>query len=291
MKKSRALVNMARWIARPTVMNTLVPFRGERVLPNFLIAGAPKCGTTSLFSYLCDHPGIIPPIVKEVNYFNDPRAFQHGEKWYRTHFPRVSEMHSTEQLLGYPPITGEGTPSMCLHAHAMNAHALLPDARIIMILRNPTERTYSQYQHQLRKFRRESLSFWDALQAEESRIAADVLNNEHNPQEVGRPLRRWGYVYKGKYIDQIEFWLKYYPRDQLLILNFEQFIQDPSSTCIRVADFLGLPEHNFQIRRALNTGGYKEDMEPRCREFLDNTFRPYNQRLFEFLEEDWGWPS
>ena len=84
----------------------------EYALPEFLIIGAQKGGTTSLYSYLCQHPGIIPCEKKEVHFFGNPEIRKRGEAWYRRHFPSNSHRKSLEKELGYSPITGEATPDM-----------------------------------------------------------------------------------------------------------------------------------------------------------------------------------
>lgn len=279
------------WRARPQLMRVMGLFGDRHVLPNFLIIGAAKSGTTSLFHYLLQHPGIAAPKAKEVTFFNEPRNYHMGENWYRAHFPGKKVMRELSNTLGYRAITGEATPSMNINSHAVHAHVLLPQARLIVILRNPVDRTYSHYQHQKRKIPRETLSFWDALQAEPDRTAEDLRLNTDDPDKVGRLLRRYGYMQKSLYIDHIEHWLKYYPREQLKIVNFESLAIEPQALCDNIFQHIGLPGCNIAQARTLNSGGYREPMEHRCREYLTEYFRPYNRRLFEFLGEDWGWPS
>jgi len=279
------------WRLGPQLTRLRVPFGGDRVLPDFLLVGAAKSGTTSLYHYLTQHPGIVPPSRKEVTYFHEPRNFQLGPAWYRAHFPRSTVMQRRSELLGYRAVTLDATPWMNINSYAINASALVPDARLVMILRDPVERTYSHYQAQLRKLPRENLSFWDALQAEDERTAEDRRTNLRDPQNVGRMLRRYGYVQKSKYIDHIEHWLRFFPRERLKILNFETLKTNPGGLCNELCRFIGLPEFELHDAARKNTGPYSAPMDERSRDFLTELFRPYNRRLFEFLGEDWGWPS
>lgn len=279
------------WRARPQLMRPMGLFGDRHVLPDFLIIGAAKSGTTSLFYNLIQHPGIVPPKVKEVAFFNEPRNYHMGANWYRAHFPSKKAMRELSHVLGYRALTGEATPSMNINTHAVHAHALVPLAKLIVILRNPVDRTYSHYQHQKRKIPREALSFWDALQAEPDRTAEDMRLNVDAPIKVGRPLRRYGYTQKSLYIDHIEHWLQYFPRDQLKIVSFDQLATEPQALFDDIFQYIGLPDCTIPQPRTLKLGGYAEEMDQRSREYLTEYFRPYNRRLFNFLGEDWGWPS
>lgn len=261
-------------------------------LPDFLIVGAMKCGTSSLFHYLCQHPGFLPPTHKEIQYFTSPRFHRLGEAWYRSHFPTTAALDAHSKTLGYRAITGEATPAMIVKNYPANAAQLVPDAKLIMILRDPVERAYSHYHHTQRNWRREPLSFWEALQAEPQRTAATSADNDlwSSARDL-RNLKRFSYIQRGKYIDQIEHWLRYYPREQLHIVNYARLQQAPGEVCSEVTDFLGLPRHELSDFGVHNKGSYTEPMETRCRDFLIEEFRPCNRRLFDFLGEDWQWPS
>tara|TARA_B100001540_G_scaffold299072_2_gene303170 strand:+ start:780 stop:1688 length:909 start_codon:yes stop_codon:yes gene_type:complete len=259
----------------------------ERVLPDFLIVGAMKSGTTSLFHYLTQHPGFCPPSTKEVHFLDNPTFYRFGESWYRSHFPTRSHMQGLEQQLGYRPVTGEATPSMVSELYAINAARHVPDARLVMVLRNPVDRAYSHYHHMRRSFFGEPLSFWDALDAEARRIDAD----RKRKGGATRRFKRYSYARRGMYIDQIEHWLQYFPRERLQIFSYEQLVNSPNEVCNQLCAHIGLPPMSFETDEKRNTGHYSEPMEERCRERLTELYRPYNRRLFTFLGEDWGWPS
>jgi hypothetical protein len=276
---------------RQQLMRVLAPIGHLRALPDFLIVGAMKSGTTTLFHYLTQHPGIAAPTVKEVHFFDVPRNFKRGENWYRAHFPSLQHLQQTSQKIGYPAQTGEATPAMFINSYAANVTSVIPQARIIMILRDPVERAYSHYQHQKRKIPRENLSFLEALQMEQERIGRDLELSISEPAKVSPALWRYSYAERGKYFEQIENWLTYFPESQIEIVNFNELKARPDMLCNRLCTFLGLPEYDFSTTEHLNSGGYGTDMDDDSREYLTEFFRPHNRRLFDFLGEDWGWPS
>jgi hypothetical protein len=292
--RSRQLKNLKRSAWRNS-SNFLRRFTSgnasHHALPDFIIAGAMKCGTTSLFHHLLNHPGFVPPQRKEIHYFTNRVNLSHGENWYRSHLPTYSELRQASESLGYQAVTGEATPAMVCNSYAINASKLVPKARIVMILRNPIDRAYSHYHHQRNTFFGDNLSFWEALQAEEKRLAKGTALNMSDPNKVNRHFRRYSYARRGMYIDQIEHWLRYFPRDQIKIINHQDFAENPSDILNKISLFVGLPGHDFGQTVHKNKGNYTEPMDERCRDYLTELFRPYNRRLYDFLGEDWSWPN
>ncbi len=260
------------------------------VLPDFLIIGAMKSGTTTLFRLLAQHEGVAEPAAKEVQYFNQPDNYARGEAWYRAHFPSSMAMKAKSAELGYRAVTGEATPAMSAPSYARNAAGLIPDARLIVSLRDPVERAWSHYQHMRRHAIPDRASFSEAIDREFAWLQRGDRLTEDNYREVAPRLHRLGYINRGHYAEQLEHWFRHFPRNQFLILNFEQWTRDPETTASRIAEHVGLPPHRLPMTRA-NTGGYASRMPQECRHTLTEHFRPWNRRLFELLEEDWGWPS
>ncbi len=264
-------------------------FREPGVLPDFLIIGAMKSGTTTLFAMLCQHPGVLAPAAKELQYFSIPRNHRRGEAWYRGCFPPPSVVRASEQVLGYRPVTGEATPAMSLREYADGAARLLPDARLVVTLRNPVDRAYSHYQHMALAAIPDKRSFEAALEQEIALLERGVQITENSPSRHRRQLHTFGYLNRGYYAEHLARWLRHYPREQLLILNFDAWKSDAPAAASRVAAFLGLPAHDFVGLRN-NEGVYRESMAPATREWLTAHYRPHNCRLFELLGEHWGWP-
>jgi len=263
--------------------------RPDGVLPDLLIIGAMKCGTTTLFRMLEQHPGFIPPNTKEIQFFNQPRNHARGQGWYRAHFPTARRMSRIGRRLGYRPVTGEATPAMSAPMYARNAGRLVPTARIVVSLRNPVDRAWSHYQHYQRHPAPDPVDFETAIERELNWMASGAKLCEENFLELAPHRHRLGYIVRGQYAEQLEDWFEHFPSDQILILHFERWIEKPNETMNRISEHLGLPAHEFRATRA-NPGHYGDETFIESRDRLIEHFRPWNRRLFELLGEDWGWP-
>src|SRR4051794_17739526 len=189
-----------------------------RALPDFVIIGAAKCGTTSLYSYLCGHPLVLQATTKEVHFVDRERNFARGERWYRAWFPPVSTLERTARDHGADrAICGEATPNYLSHPDAADRlHGVVPGAKLIVLLREPGERAWSQFRWSTR-WSDESLDFLDALAAEPRRLR-DGFAMMRTSEERDRFIT-YSYAMRGRYADQLEWWLARYPAEQLLILR------------------------------------------------------------------------
>ena len=143
-----------------------------RMMPDFIIIGTQKGGTTSLYRYLIEHPCVAPIYIKEPHFFDI--YFYKGLQWYRAHFPTAVEKYYARHIQKHDLITGEASPYYLFHPQAARRVAkTLPKARLIVLLRNPIDRAYSQYQHQTRQDGVEPLTFEEALECEEKRLAGE----------------------------------------------------------------------------------------------------------------------
>lgn len=240
-------------------------------LPDFLIIGSQKCGTTYLYTNLLQqHPYIQGSFEPEVHFFNT-RDLQGGEKAYREHFPPRE----------YAKIVGEKSPNyLYFPGTAEKVHKMVPNAKLIVLLRNPVDRAYSHYHHS-RRLNREPLSFENALEKESERIAVD-------PETVA--FRAFSYNAKGRYANQLDEWLRFFDREQLLILKSENMYENPQETFESVQKFLRVPECNIKSGRGnRHEGRYEEPMALETRESLEAYFRPYNEKLYENLCIDFRW--
>jgi hypothetical protein len=259
--------------------------RRSRALPTFLIIGAQKAGTTALFLYLSGHPSVRPPIEKEIGYFST--LYGNGLSWYRAHFP-LRPRTWFDQARGIPFATGEATPYYLFHPRTpRRVAACLPDAKLIVLLRNPVDRAYSHHQHRLR-LGIEHLPFEEALAAEEGRIAGERERMLRDDGYESRAFNEFSYKARGRYAEQLAEWLKHFRREQLLVLVSERLFDDPERHFARVLEFLELPQWRPDNFRPWNEG-YYEPMEPLVRRSLVDYFRPHNERLRdEFgVETDW----
>ena len=162
---------------------------------------------------------------------------------------------------------------------------LIPEIKIIALLRNPARRAISHYFH-VRRRGQEPLPVYEALRAEEGRLAP-VLGRADYKSET---FIRHSYKRRGLYREQLERFLEYFPRRQLLALCSEEFFGSPDATLRRVFEFVGV-DAAFKVQdlRPRNTSGDKDEVGPKVYEYLDDYFRPHNKALYELLGEDYGW--
>jgi Sulfotransferase domain len=254
-----------------------------RTLPDFIIIGAQKCGTTFLYRLLVQHPHVKPAFAKEVHYFD--LNFRKGDNWYRSYFPlqmRISRKY----------ITGEASPYYLFHPRAAKrASMVVPDAKLIILLRNPVDRAYSHYQHQVKRVpgkARETLAFEEAIEAEARILPAEVskmLQDEYY-QSPGHRTR--SYLSRGRYIDQLLVWSSYFPRRRMLVLKSEDLFDDTTNALERVLDFIEIPRWTPEAYSIPNKREYT-GVDPSVRQRLEEYYEPYNQRLYEYLGVDFGW--
>ncbi len=247
-----------------------------RALPDAVILGAMKSGTSSLHHYLVQQPGVIEPLRKEVHYFDV--NFQRGERWYRAHFGREGE----------PGLNLDSSPYYLFHpAVPRRLHELLPDAKLIVLLRDPVRRAYSHYWHERDKGR-ESLSFEDAIAAEAERLGNSEQRLADGALGRSREHQHFSYLARGRYAEQLDRWWAVFPREQLLVLKFEDLAREPLEALNRTLEFLGLPRAASVSLEARNTRKYPpmgEATAARLREY----FEPHNQRLDVLLGRPMGW--
>lgn len=249
-------------------------------LPDFIIIGAQKAGTTFLYHLLSQHPYVEPAAKKEVHYFDT--GFDKGVDWYRSHFPQ--QTWRDEQRV----LTGEASPYYLYHPHAARRVAeTVPDARLIVLLREPVERAYSDYQHKAREGR-DRLDFQEAIETEEERLLGERERMLEDESYQSSEYRRFSYLSRGVYVDQLKDWHEFFDREQLLVLESGELFNDPNKTFGRVLEFLGLPECRPEISDVRNEGEY-EPLDPSIRRRLEEYFEPHNRRLYEYLGKDFGW--
>jgi Sulfotransferase domain len=262
------------------------PGRG-RVLPDFVIIGAAKAGTTSLFGWLLEHPFVRGSARKETNYFS--HYYSRGEDWYRIHFPLESEREAFAAEHGRPFLTGEASPSYLLHVWAPERMAKhLPDARLIVQLRDPVDRAYSQYQMRRRDGEEPLDSFEAAVDAEEGRLAAEHERMLGDRRYSSYEVACWSYLMRSRYAEQLERWFRYFPRERIHILSLESLAADPGAALDAVHEFLGLPRHRPAELDARFVFDY-DPMSPETRARLERYFEPHNERLYELVGTDFGW--
>lgn len=257
-----------------------------RVLPDFIIIGAQKGGTSSLFRYLTDHPAVAASVGKEVHYFD--WHFHRGEHWYRAHFPTATHRAIFRARTGQSLVTGEASPYYLLHPHTpKRVKAVVPEVKLIALLRDPVERTLSAYHHQVRRGS-ESLPLLEAIDREPERLAREIERLAHDETYNSFAHRHFSYLSRGIYADQLAAWFREFPRDRLLVIRSEDFFSSPALSFAQVLDFLGLPRWEPPRFARFNAAEYA-DMDPATRNRLIEYFAPHNKRLYDLLGRDFGW--
>jgi hypothetical protein len=236
---------------------------GIGALPDFVIIGAQKGGTSFLYHLLTLHPLVEPAARKELHFFDDPQRFDNGAGWYRRCFPQSSWKD------GRRSITGEATPSYLFDPPVPKRMAgVVPQARLITLLRNPIDRAYSHFQMQVKRGS-EPNTFEEAIEQQDS-----------------------SYLSRGIYVDQLLRWFALFSREQMLILKSEDFFERPVEHLKVVLNFLELPDlqpEASELQQRRHTGTYRQEMDPSTRRRLEAYFEPYNNRLYECLGVDFGW--
>lgn len=192
-------------------------------LPDFLICGAEKAGTTALFNFLKEHPEIGVSTEKELHFFTT--NYGKGVEWYENKFKHTKGKKSV----------GEASPSYMYHpAVPERIHNLIPDARLIFILRHPVDRAYSQYWHEVNRSGREKLSFEEAIErafgAGKGRVSEDM------------DRIRLSYLERGRYAEAIERFEEVFPKKKILILIHRDLKERPEEVLKEVFGFLGVDD-------------------------------------------------
>jgi hypothetical protein len=281
----------------------------KSILPNFLVCGAMRSGTTSLYYYLKQHPDIFMSPLKEIHFFTNDLNYHKGLNWYKQFFID----YNGEKMIG------EITPNYMIIPEApKRIFSFSKNIRLIFILRNPTLRAYSHYWHSVRRGE-EKFSFEKALELEEERLKENTL----------RALTLYSYKNRGIYVKHIENYLNYFPKSQMLFLLMEELRSDPEYVLNKLFSFLdvdpsfkplpiekenygGAPKLPFvysffeklysSIRKKhypitnivrKNVLFFKRlslnavpQINPKTKNQLDNFFNPYNESLSKLLDMD-----
>ena len=251
---------------------------GEARGPDFVIIGATKCGTTSLYEYLKDHPQVLPTIWKEIEFYRFP---ERGLEWYLSQFPRIPDSRTRF-------ISGEA--STC-YIGMPNVKQLLfeqyPQVKLIALVRDPVEKAISHAHHD-RKLGVEHRTVEEAITQE-----LDILENLDSlwppPEDYWRTER--GYVWHGLYANQIANWVSTFPKESMLVIPSEDLYGRPAETLAKVYAHLDLPDHQRAQYEVHLQGNYEKGLNPRLRERLTRFVAPHNARLEEMIGRRLHWQA
>jgi len=274
---------------------------GWQAGPDFLILGAQKAGTSVLHSYLLCHPKIAAPSTKELYYFSpesfrpwpdfpgserytwfaqghrDPSVRRETLRWYHAQFPvpiplsRRLYHEATTCYLFFPEV-------------ARRIHEYRPDMKLIVLLRDPVERASSAW-NMLRGFTFEPWSQMLDTRSFDQAVREEAEGRENDPASPSR-----GYLRRGIYHEQLRRYYALFPREQMLILDQAELLNDRLGTVNTVCRFLGLqPFGDAEAWPLVNVGTYESDVSPEAREYLAEFYAPHNEALFELLGREFHW--
>jgi len=232
----------------------------DRAVPDFIIVGGMKCGTSSLFNYLNQHPRLFGSCYKELRYFSHDEYYSKGEKWYRSHFPIVKKLPGGS-------LTFEASPDYLASPETPERmQKLIPDVKIIALLRNPTERAISHYFHSIKKGWRQD-EILNAMKVE------DIIFKQ-----------------RGLYKKQLQGYYNLFPAENIRVIGSEIFFENPVDTLKEVYSFLGVdPDIKISDLSPRQVGFNREPVDTAVHEYLDNYYKTFNQELFDFIGRDFGW--
>lgn len=249
--------------------------------PHFLILGAAKAGTTSLYKYLVQHPQILSAADKEIGFFKQPPRHFGGNRragfaWYGAHFPPLAETA--------PFLTGEATPEYLSFPHVPErVRRSFPDVKLIVLLRDPVDRFVSNYYH-WHQVGWDSRSLDRAARQEINRTAAMSAATLHNR----RFWQHRNYALRGLYATDLRRWLAFFPREQLLVLESERFYEAPGEVLSETFAFLGVPDcpcDRYPKHNARQYPAAERAVRDRLREF----YAPHNRDLADLLGRSFRW--
>ena len=254
--------------------------RSQRPLPDFIVAGVQKGGTTFLFQQMLQHPEVRGSLTKEAHFFDE--NFDKGIDWYSGMFPRS---RSNAKIL-----RGEASPAYIFHPAAVRRIAdTLTDPRLIVILRDPVQRALSHYKHERRLGFESCATFEEALALEDSRVVDEFEMLSNGSMARSFAVGHYAYTRRGLYADQLRRATKLIGRERLLVLVSEEMFADPTGTTSLALDFVGATPHSTDRVGHNDMAFESESMDEETEGMLMEKFAEPNAELAEFLGRELPW--
>ena len=267
---------------------------GARPLPDFLIIGTKKGGTTSMMSWLIEHPDVLRMFPrmqrrKSPHYFDMNYAL--GERWYRAHFPTSAARAIHTKRTGSNTLVGEASPYYMFHpAAAQRIHDTLPDVKLIVLLREPVARAYSNYWDRVATGHESLPTFESAIAAEEERLSGVSAHELIDAKAYSYHHDHHAYFARGRYAEQLRPFFSLFGSAQMLVLPADRMFIDAQATFDRVQSFLDLRRTAVPLLPRNERKGYPP-IAPNTAARLKERYAPHNVDLFELLGEDFGWDT
>lgn len=257
----------------------------ERMSPGFGVLGAVRSGTSLLSDYVMQHPCVVLPMAKEIGVMGFGT-----ERLIKAQFPTLEQAEQVRQTYGMA-ITGYCTPQVPNLSLPFFAKAMAPQARIGLILRNPVDRAFAHWRWDtalLSFIRKDPLwrywpDFEEIIDLEMRYIPQQGYAGKFAISGAG-----CGYLQSSTYLPFLEQLCRQYGRENIQVINADDFFNDTIHTVQRLYDHLGLPSYQPD-RLTVKNAGPKKPLDPGLRQRLAEYFEPVNARLYEFLGRDMGW--
>lgn len=258
-----------------------------RMLPGFLIVGAQRCGTTSMYRTLSQHPAVLRAVLhKGVHYFDT--GYDHGLAWYQGHFPLQARAALVRRATGQTPLTFESSPYYMFHPLAAQRISRdLPGVKLLVLVRDPVERAYSAHAHELARGY-ETEPFERALELEDERLAGEAERIISQPGYLSHSHQHHAYRARGHYPDQLERFGELFGADRVHVVDSGRFFTDPEPVYDGVLDFLGLRHHGYPVFERHNARP-RSSMSGTLRARLSDYFLPHDERLSRWLGRPPSW--
>ena len=251
-----------------------------RKLPNFLVIGGKRCGTTTLFEFLRQHPDIADPPFDHMGFFDD--NYRLGINYYKSFFPIKNKKN--DLILNY-----DVTTSYLTSPHVPERmHKHMPNVKLIILLRNPTSRAWSEYNSNLRE--KPNLDTFESYIENEFddmknyNFLDKVQKNDYNLIDPTK-----NFLKKGLYVNYLKKWLNLFPRENFLILPTETFAKDENLIFTKIFEFLNLPYHEIKNLKRMEKVVYKNSLNSETKIKLDKFFESSNKELFELIKQKFAW--
>jgi hypothetical protein len=257
-----------------------------RLQPGFIMIGAQRCGTTSLFRTLLAHPQLISSKYRKgINYFD--LNYYRGIRWYRGHFP-VGEIARRKTPGHGGPVAFEASGYYLYHPFALDRLARdLPGVKLVVMLRDPVQRAFSAYKHEYaRGYEKES--FEKALELEDKRLAGEIDRMRSDVRYESLSHRHHSYRHRGHYAEQLEHVFELFPREQLHVIDSEAYFGEPAPQYRDLLRFLGLQPFEPAAFARINARP-GSPMQSQTQKFLEEYYVPHDERLVKLLGRPLRW--
>jgi hypothetical protein len=274
-------------VVRRAYRNVGPPTARLRMEPDFIVIGGQRCGTTSIFKALAEHPQVMrPPVDKGTDYYT--LYSTRGLDWYRGHFPLRSTARLRSGRLGRP-VAFEACTYYMFHPFALERLATdYPNVRLVAMLRDPVERAFSAYKHELARGFETEPDFERALDLEQPRLAGELERMECDPDYESIAHRHHAYTSRGEYAVQLQRAFRFFAPEQVHVLESEAFFSRPAEIYTALTRFLGL---NDYLPRRFDQFNARpgSPMTESARQRLEQHYRQHDAALTDLLHRAPSW--